>query len=187
MNRLRVLDAFYLPRKAFTQPRVGLLDLVAVVDALVEHAVVVADAVADHRQPQRRAAVEEARREPAEAAIAKTRVHFAIVDILEVETEAPQCFCRFVLQSQVEQGVAQQPAHQELQRQVGNAPGVAAHGGISCTCPALHQSIAGGKHDRLVEEWRFPVNRLSAQHAAEVMGEIFEHRVGRHRQPGRLH
>ena len=97
LDRLRKLEAFNLPRKALAQPRVRILYLESVLDALVEHAVVVANAVTDNRQRQGRAAVEETGREAAEATVTKTGIEFPVVDVLEVEADAIQSLCRLFL------------------------------------------------------------------------------------------
>ncbi len=115
VNGLRVLDALDLPRKAFAQPGVGFLDLVAVLDALMKHAVVVANAVADDGQAEGRAAVEEAGRQAAETAVAEAGVMLAFVHILELQPEARECFGGFVFDAEIEQRVAQQAAHQEFE------------------------------------------------------------------------
>ena len=60
-----------LPRVAEAQPLVGLLDLPAVDDLLLEDAELVADAVAERGHLQRRQRVEEAGREAPEAAVAE--------------------------------------------------------------------------------------------------------------------
>ena len=63
-----------LPRVAVAQPLVGHLDLPAVADLLVEDAELVADAVADRRDLERRERVHVAGGEPAEAAVAEARL-----------------------------------------------------------------------------------------------------------------
>ena len=62
LDDLSELEALDLPGETFTQPGIGLLYLITVFDELMEHAVVIADAVAHDRQRERRAAVEETRR-----------------------------------------------------------------------------------------------------------------------------
>ena len=49
MNGLRILDAFDFPWETLSQPGIGFLNLVAVYDTLVEHAVLVSNAVANDR------------------------------------------------------------------------------------------------------------------------------------------
>ena len=66
-----------LPRVPVDQPVVGLLDLPAVVDLLLEDAELVADAVADRRPLEGGQRVEVARRQPAQAAVAEPRLRLA--------------------------------------------------------------------------------------------------------------
>ena len=75
------------PRIAEAQPLVGLLDLPAVDDLLLEDAELVADAVADRRHLQRRQRIDEARREPAETAVAQARLVFLGEQLIEIEPE----------------------------------------------------------------------------------------------------
>ncbi len=69
----RPLGARDFPGIAEAQPLVGLLELPAVDDLLLEDAELVADAVADGRDLECRHRIEEARGETAEAAVAEAR------------------------------------------------------------------------------------------------------------------
>jgi hypothetical protein len=69
------------PGVAVAQPVVRVLDLLAVLDALVEHAVFVADAVAVAGDAHGRHRIEEAGGEPAEAAVAERRVGLDLGDV----------------------------------------------------------------------------------------------------------
>src|SRR5207302_9616716 len=71
LGQLRVGE---LPRAAEAEPLVGLLDLGAVDGDLAEDAELVPDAVADGGDAERGQRVEEARRQPAEAAVAQPRL-----------------------------------------------------------------------------------------------------------------
>jgi hypothetical protein len=95
--------ALDLPGNPVTQPATRRFTLPAVlVDRLGEDAVVVADTVADGRVLQRGERVEEARRQPPEAAIAEARVDFLLGDPLQVEAEFGQRFARLLDQLAVE-------------------------------------------------------------------------------------
>ena len=61
----------------------------------------IANAVADHGQTQRGAAVEKTGRKASKSAVAETRVLFAFVDILEVQAETRQGLGRLVLDAEV--------------------------------------------------------------------------------------
>src|SRR5690606_22209773 len=88
--RSRALDALDFPREPVSQPGIRLLELIAVFNALPKHAVLVTNTVTNHWQAQRRTAVEKTGREPAEAAVAKTRVAFALGNVFEREAEPIQ-------------------------------------------------------------------------------------------------
>ena len=182
LDGLRKFITLDLPREAFAQPRIRLLDLAAVFYALVEHAVVVTDAVADHRQGKGRAAVEEARRETAEAAVAEAGIGFAVEYRLEVEAQPAKRFACLVLDAHAEQRVVQESTHEEFQRQVTHAPYLVAFHRKTRLGPALHNAVARRKHDGLVEEWRLGAYRAAAEHAAEVMREVLQDGIRRHRQ-----
>ena len=186
VDRLRVLDALDLPRETLAQPRVGFFDLVAVLDPLVEHPVLVADAVARDGQAERRAAVEEARGEPAKAAVAEPGVALAFADVLEVQPDAVQCGRRLFLDAEIQQGIAQQAPHEKFERQVRDAPAVIGGRGVARLVPALHEPVAGRINHRLVEKRRIDLDGLPAEQATEVVGEVAEDRVRRHRQRGGL-
>jgi hypothetical protein len=96
LDGLRKLVALDFPREAFPQPGIGFFDLVAIVDALVEHAVVVTDAVADDGQRQRCAAIEKAGCQPSEAAIAQAGVPLAVEYVFQVQAEPAKRLSRFI-------------------------------------------------------------------------------------------
>ena len=56
------------------QPGIGFLDLTPAGNILAKHSVLVANAVADHRQAERRTTVEKAGSESAEAAVAQSGI-----------------------------------------------------------------------------------------------------------------
>src|SRR5210317_2287687 len=116
LDRLGIFDTLDFPGESFAQPGIGLLNLVAVFETLVEHPVLVADAIADDRQRQRGAAVEEAGSETTEAAVAKARVMFAFAHILEIQPDALQGFARLIFNAEIQESVAQQAPHQEFER-----------------------------------------------------------------------
>ncbi len=79
-----------LPRVGSTQPVVGVLDLPAVGDLLAEHAVLVAQAVADRGDLQRRQRVDEAGGQPAQAAVAQAGVGLLFGQLVPVPVLAPR-------------------------------------------------------------------------------------------------
>src|SRR5690606_17082129 len=94
--------ALELPGVALVEPVLGRLDLPAIVETLAEHAVLVADAVADCRDPQRRKRVEEARRQPAQAAIAKRRVRLVGDDRVIVQAARLDRRARLIFEAQID-------------------------------------------------------------------------------------
>ena len=98
LDGTRKLEAFDFPGIPFPQPGIRLLDLHAILDALAEHAVAIAYAVAYDRKLQRGAAVEETGSQAAEAAVAEARIVLAIQYVFEGETKPVQGLARFLLQ-----------------------------------------------------------------------------------------
>ncbi len=107
-----------LPR--FSQSS-GAFDLAATGDLLREHAVLVAHAVAERRQAERGEGVEEARGEPAEAAVAERGVGLALEHIGQRRAGVLRRFAQRVVEAECGHGVAERAAHQEFHRQVVHA------------------------------------------------------------------
>jgi len=83
------LGPFELPRVAERQPFLRVFELPAVADDLAKQPVVVADAVPVGRDAQRGHALHEARRQPAETAVAERRVRFGGAQAIEIDAEVP--------------------------------------------------------------------------------------------------
>ena len=105
-----------------------------------------------------------------------------VVEVLEVEADALQRFGRRIGDAETEQRVTQQATHQEFQRQVADPANVFALDRHACLAPALHQPIARGEHDGLVQEGRLRAYRAPSEHAAEVVREVLEDGIRRHWQ-----
>ena len=82
MNVIDHLRPLEFPGVAEAQPFVRIFLLPALRDDLAEQAEIVADAVADGGNGQRRHALHEARREPPEAAIAERRIRLAFAQVV---------------------------------------------------------------------------------------------------------
>ena len=136
------------------------LDLAPVLDALLEDAEVVADAVADRGQLQRRQRVHEARGEPPEAAVAEARIAFPFEDLAQVEAALGGERLGDLVQAQVHQAQAQAAAGQELRRQVVGALDVALEVGALRREPAVHQTIAHCMSEGVVEVRRRRVSNV---------------------------
>ena len=119
-----------------------MLDLAAVHDVLGEHAVFVADAVAERGQVQRGHRIEEAGGQPAEAAVAQGGVELLLLDVLEAACMGLHAGRRLLAQTERVERIAQAAPDEELHRQVVHAacPG-AALGGLRLD-PALGELLA---------------------------------------------
>ena len=118
VNRIGRFRARKFPRISMRQPLVGKLLLPAVVEALLEQAVLVANAVAEGGDRQRRHAVEIAGGKPAEAAIAEARIGLAGPQAFEIDVERGQSVTRLLKQAEIDQRVGQGLADQEFDREV---------------------------------------------------------------------
>ncbi len=110
----RPFGARDFPRIAEAQPLVRLLHLPAVDDLLLEDAELVADAVADRRNLERRERIEETRGETAEAAVAEAGLVFAGEQLIEVQADLGDRRAHVVVHAEVHEVVAEVRPHQEL-------------------------------------------------------------------------
>ena len=109
-----------LPGIAEAQPFVGLLDLPAVDDLLVEDAEFVADAVADGRHFESRQGIDEAGRQAPEAAVAESGLLLLLQQFVEVESQFGHAFLDLVEDAEIDEIVAQMRPHQEFGGQIGH-------------------------------------------------------------------
>ena len=107
-----------LPRVAEGEPVFRQLLLHAVDDLLLEQAVIVADAVAERVDLQRRHALHEAGGETAETAIAEGGVRLALAQLVEIDALQRQRLADGIGQAQIADRVGEQAADQELERQI---------------------------------------------------------------------
>ncbi len=115
---LRMLRALQLERVAVLQPVVRHFLLIAVLDLLSEHPVVVADAAAVGVVAAGGQRIHEAGGQPAESTVAQRRVRLLILDRVDIEAQLVQRFLHILVFPEVEQIVAQCPADQEFHRKV---------------------------------------------------------------------
>ncbi len=181
-----MLGPFQLPGVALAQPVIGLLDLAAVLDALAEHAVLVADAVAHHRQLQGGATIEEAGRQPAEAAVAETGVVLVVDQLFQFQAQPAQHRLGSLAQAEIEQRVVERATHQEFQRQVVGVFGALLLVGIAGVLPAFHQAVAQGEHQRLIGIVGRTTIFVAAEKVAEVTADIEGQRLFVHAQRRQL-
>src|SRR5205823_129567 len=130
------------------QPLVGPLDLVAVLDLLIEHAELVADAVAVAGDVERGHRIEEAGGEPAETAVAQPRVHLLLEEIGDVEADHPHRLASGLVEAEIEQVREQRPPHEELGGEVVDALRVAPVVALLRRDPALDEAVADGERER---------------------------------------
>ena len=147
IDHLRPLE---FPGVAEAQPLVGIFLLPAVRNDLAEQAEIVADAVADGGDRQRRHALHEAGREPPEAAIAECGIRLAFAQFGEAGAEIAKRCIEHRQQPHIVQRVGEQPADQKFQRQIIDplAAGVVAL--LFAEQPAVHDAVAQRQRRRLV-------------------------------------
>ena len=160
VDGLRVLVPRQLPGVAELQPVVVLLDLAAAVDALLEHAEVVADAVADRGQLQRRQRIHEAGGQPPEAAVAEAGIALALQDLAQLEAVVGGERHRRLVEAHVHQAQAQAAPGEELRREVADALDVLRDVRSLRRQPAVDQPVAHRVRERLVEVERRRVAKL---------------------------
>ncbi len=124
LHLLGVFGAADFPRRAEDHPVVGMLDLVAVDELLLEEAELVVDAVADRRVVERGERIEETGRETTEAAVAQAHVHLDLAQLVKVDAELGQRGARGLDETGVLEVVLGEPAHQILEREVVEAADV---------------------------------------------------------------
>ena len=111
---LRVLGAAQLKGIAVFQPVVGNLDLIALLNLLLEHTVMVADSAAVGRIAQGSQRIQETGCQSSQTAVSKSCVGLLIFDQVQVAAQLLQSFLYFIIISQVNQVIAQGASHQEF-------------------------------------------------------------------------
>ena len=167
LDHLHVLRAFDLPWVAIAHPVVRVLDLIAVIDMLLEHSVFVAQPIAGHRQPERRAAVEKTGRQAPQTAVTEARVRLGVLDLLEADGEVFDRLVDGLAQVQVEQMIAQRSANEVLQRQVMRAPDTHPFVQAPGVAPVAHDTVADRVGQRFVQ-----IETIATEETTEVILEI---------------
>ena len=114
------LRAHDLPGVAEAQPLVGELDLPAVANRLIEDAELVADAVADRGNVERRQRVHVTGGQAAEPAIAEARLFFLVQEVGEILPDSGHRLLRRLPDPEVDQAVAQMRPGQKFGREIGH-------------------------------------------------------------------
>jgi len=163
------------------------LDLAAVVDGLREHAELVADAVAEGGQPERGHRVEEAGREPPQAAVAERGIGLGRGHLLECRGVRARGGGSLALEAECGQRVAERTPDQELHRQVVDAPRLGCAIGRVGGDPALRELFARELGNRVHHVGRRGRGRRGADGAEQVAidgerGRLGEGKRRRHAQ-----
>ena len=150
---MHVVDHFRpleFPGVAEAQPFVGIFLLPALRDDLAEQAEIVTDAIADRGNGQRRHALHEAGRKPAEAAIAERGIRLAFAQIGEADAEIAEGGLEHRQQPHIVQGIGEQAADQKFQAEIIDplAAGVVAL--LFRRQPVVHDAVAQRQRRRLV-------------------------------------
>jgi hypothetical protein len=125
--------------------------LPAVLDALAEDSIFVANAVAEERQAERGPGIHDARRQAAETTVSETGVPLLLVQHFEVEPDAAHCMRAGVVRAEIDDVVDQRAAEQELQRQVIHTLGVSEVIRALGLEPSIGQPVAHGIRERLID------------------------------------
>ena len=150
MNVIDHLRPLEFPGVAEAEPFVRIFLLPALRNDLAEQAEIVADAVADRGNRQRRHAFHEARRKPPEAAIAERRIRLALAQFGQADAEIAERRLEHRQQAHIVQRIGEQAADQEFEREVIDplAAGIVAL--LFGHQPAVHDAVAQRQRRRLV-------------------------------------
>jgi hypothetical protein len=147
-DAIGALGAQDLPGIGLVEPAVRLLDLPAVGDLLAEHAVFIADAVADAGQPDAGGGVEKAGGEPPQPAIAERRAGLDRHEFVELDAVAGQRGAAFIDEPCRHQRVLELARQQKLHRQVGHLlQALVLHDAVGVV-PAPHETVANRQRGR---------------------------------------
>ena len=111
---LCVLGTAQLKGIAVFEPLVRNLDLIAILNLLLEHAIVVADAAAVRRVSESRQRIQEAGSQSSQTAVAKGSVRLLILDQVQITAQLLKRLLDLIVEGQVNQVIAQGAPHQEL-------------------------------------------------------------------------
>ncbi|SVK46427.1 Uncharacterised protein [Acinetobacter baumannii] len=160
-----------LPRIAVLQPVVRRFHLLAIDDVLLEHAVLIANAVAAPRQRQRRQRVEEAGRQAPQTAVAEPGVVLFLQQLRQVQSHLVQRVVDVLINTHRQQRVRQRAADQKLHRQVIHLPHVLRQLGAVGAQPALHHAIAHREQDGVEPVVAVGDRRIFADDKHQLIGD----------------
>jgi hypothetical protein len=144
----------------------------AILEALLENAVLVAQAVTRRREPERRHGIEETRGEPAEAAVAQARVRLDVEQLHPLSATLVEGLADDRIEHQVHDGVGERAADQELDRDVINPLWVCPLVGLVSPDPTVQENVADRPRHRLVALAR--VGRCGFDDVVELQMPLIE-------------
>ena len=124
LDRVDDLRARVFPGIDVLQPVFRMLDLLAVLDLLAEHAVFVADAVTEAGVVERRHRFQHAGREPAQSAIAERGLGLDVPQLVEIDAEIGERLAARFEQAERDQAGLQHASGQQLERKIVDPLGV---------------------------------------------------------------
>ena len=107
---------------------------------------------------------------------------FGVLNLFQLDPVVVQDTGHRIGDPEVEHGIAEASAHEELQRQVADAPRVFLFVGEAGFFPALHQPVAHGVGERFIQVMARTVLLVPAQGAIVIAQEILIDGVFVHRQ-----
>lgn len=153
------------------EPGIGPLDLPAILDLLRKESAIVADAVAIGGQPEIGHAVEQARGQPSQAAIAERGIGLELDEGVEIDAMLGQHVPAAFVEAEILQGVDEKPARQELHRKVVDPLCAGIVGAVGAVAPLLGDPVAyqsGECREPLLRRCRL---RWAAGQGAHIAGE----------------
>ena len=138
------------PWIAVLQPFIGLLDLVAIFDVLLENPEIVAQSIADPGKIQGGDRIQKTCCEPAQAAIAEASIDLVFPQVLPIEPHLPQGRAAGVLHLQIDDIVAHHSPDQELERQVIDPFHIPLVMRLLSRNPSIDQLISHGQGQRII-------------------------------------
>ena len=126
-----------LERVAVSQPVIRHLTLITVLDLLLEHAVLVADATAACPVVERCEGIQEAGCETTETTVSECPVRLGLLECVEIQSQLLDGLLQFLMTGQIQDIVTECTAHQELHGEVVYALRVL----LLCSLLGLHPVV----------------------------------------------
>jgi len=167
-----VFGALEGPGIAEAEPFVGRLNLPAVTDFLIEDAVLVADAVADGWDLQRRQRIQVTGGETPESAIAEAWLLLSLQDRIEVQVQARERLAD-IMEAQIQDVGPKLRTNQELRRQIGHGLAAVARVELFGRLHAHEDSISDSIRQRHIQVYR----RSALERGAGDIDQVVEKRA----------